>query len=124
MDDRTLAEILAAHADHINRGGNGADYLTMFAAYREELAPLLALAERVKQVLVPLKANPAFRDQLRRELTLAAQRKRAMPQPARNHHRWEWMIGAAAIGVSVSLAGLVALLRRSRGGHSQRASAG
>lgn len=122
MDERTLTEILAAHADHINRGGNGEDYLTMFAAYREELAPLLALAERVKQALVPLKAHPAFREQLRRELTLAAQKRRTMPRPARANYRLEWMIGAAAIGVSVSLAGLVAFLRRSR--HSQRVSAG
>jgi hypothetical protein len=124
MDERTLTEILAAHADHLNRGGNGADYLVMFADHRDQLEPLLALAERVKGVLVPLQVSPAFRDQLRRDLTAAAQGRKGLSQPARPNHRLELFIGAAAIGVSVSLAGLVAYLRRNRSGRSARVVAG
>ena len=124
MDERTLSEILAAHADHLNRGGNGKDYLVMFADHRDQLAPLLALAERVKRVLVPVQASPLFRDQLRRDLTSAAQGGRDTAQPVRPSHRLELVIGAAAIGVSVSLAGFVAYQRRSRNGRTERVAAG
>ncbi|MCC7355265.1 MAG: hypothetical protein IT330_16090 [Anaerolineae bacterium] len=122
MDDRTLTEILAAHADHLNRGGDGADYLVMFADHRDQLAPLLTLAERVKRALVPMQASPLFRDRLRHDLATAALGRRDTPQPARPNHRLELVIGAAAIGVSVSLVGLVAYLRRSRGTRTVRAA--
>ena len=51
MEERVLAEILAAHADQLKKGqGKGNDYLAMFPDYQEELEPLLGIAEKVKEV--------------------------------------------------------------------------
>ena len=118
MDDRVLIEILAAHADQLNRVGEGTHYLEAFPDYRDALAPLFALAERVKRVLVPLKVRKHFRDQLRRDLAIAAPEKQALAPQSTHSHRLEWVIGAAVIGVSVSLLGIVALWRRSRNGRA------
>lgn len=117
MEDRFLTEILASHADQMNEGAKVERdvYLAMFPRYRDDLAPLLALAERVKGILVPMTPPEIFRDELRQGL-LAAAGQRVVPkafQPAQDHRR-EIIIGAAALGSLVSLASVIAFIIRSR----------
>jgi len=116
MEDKVLAEILAAHADQLKKGqGKGSDYLVMFPEYQEKLEPLLETAEKVKQVLEPVEPAPAFCQSLHEDLLAAARRKLAgeVPQLARSHGR-QILIRAAALGSAVSVAGAIAYFIRSR----------
>ena len=125
MENGVLVEILAAHADQLNEGGGEGDaYLAMFPAYREELSPLLATAGRVKEVLAPVRPEPAFREDLRKGLMAAARQRQAQvvvaPQGGRGRGI---LIGAAALGSVISVAGLLAHLLRSRRGEKPQAIA-
>ena len=126
MEEKVLAEILAAHADQLKKGqGKVSDYLAMFPDYWEELSPLLETAEKVKQVLEPVEPAPAFCQSLREDLLAAGQRRLAegVPQLARSHGR-QIIIRAAALGSAVSVAGAIAYLIRSRAAaETQSASA-
>ena len=126
MEEKVLTEILAAHADQLKIGqGKGSDYLAMFPDYREELKPLLETAEKVKEVLEPVEPAPAFCQSLQEDLLAAAQRRLAgeVPQLARSHRR-QILIGAAAVGSAVSVAGALAYFIRSRAAaETQSASA-
>lgn len=119
MNDRMLAEILAAHADQIVHGeAQETEYLTLFPGYREELAPLLELARQVKETLALVRPTEAFRRRLRQEL-LAAARRRLAASPLMERPLWRrpWVIGAAAMGSVISLAsavGVIAYLRRAK----------
>jgi len=115
MEDRVLAEILAAHADQLKKGqGRGSDYLAMFPDYQEELKPLLETAEKVKQVLEPVEPAPAFCQSLHEDLLAAGQRRLAegVPQLARSSRK-QVLIGAAALGSVVSVVGAIAYFIRS-----------
>ena len=126
MKEKVLAEILVAHADQLKKGqGKVSDYLAMFPDYREELRPLLEIAEKVKEVLVPVEPAPAFCQSLHDDLLAAARRKLAgeVPQLARSHGR-QILIRAAALGSAVSVVGALAYLIRSRAtAETQSASA-
>jgi hypothetical protein len=126
MEGKVLAEILAAHADQLKKGqGKGNDYLAMFPDYQEELKPLLETAEKVKQVLKPVEPAPAFCQSLHDDLLAARQRRLAegVPQLARSHTK-QILVGAAAVGSVVSLAGALAYLIHSRAAaETQSASA-
>jgi hypothetical protein len=116
MEDKVLAEILSAHADLLKRDrGKGSDYLAMFPDYQEELGPLLETAERVKKVLEPVDPSPGFCQSLHDDLLVAAYRQpdEGMPQLAPSHRK-QILIGAAAVGSVVSLAGALAYVVRSR----------
>ena len=121
MEEKVLAEILAAHADQLKKGqGKGSDYLAMFPDYQEKLKPLLETAEKVEEVLEPVEPAPAFCQSLHDDLVAAGQRRLAegVPQLARSHGR-QILIGAAALG-----AGALAYFIRSRAGaETQSASA-
>jgi hypothetical protein len=111
MEDKVLAEILAAHADQLkNSQGQGSDYLAMFPDCQEKLRPLLETAEKAKKVLEPVKPAPAFCQSLYKDLLAAGQRRLAgeIPQLARSHRK-QILIGAAAMGV-----GALAYLIRTR----------
>ena len=116
MEDKVLAEILAAHANQLKRGqGKGSDYLAMFPDCRETLKPLLETAEKVKEVLGPVEPAPAFCQSLYKDLLAAGQRRLVgeVPQLARSHRK-QILIRAAALGSAVSVAGALAYLIRSR----------
>ena len=116
MEDKVLAEILAAHANQLRRGHRkGSDYLAMFPDYQETLKPLLETAEKVKEVLGPVEPTPAFCQSLHQDLLAAGQRRLVgeVPQLARSHRR-QILIRAAALGSAVSVAGALAYLIRSR----------
>ncbi len=114
MSDNVVVEVLAAHADHlIGDGADSEDYLNLFPAYRAELTPLLGVAERVKAALVPVAPSPAFEAGLKQDL-LAAAIKRAEEKEEKKRvsflrRRWV-LIGAAAVGSALSVAGIVAAL--------------
>lgn len=73
MRDELLIEVLAAHADHLNEGGNHTlTYLAMFPKDRETLAPLLELATLLKLALSPARVSPGFRARLHAELVQTA----------------------------------------------------
>lgn len=114
MRENVVTEILAAHADHlVGSETSGEDYLNLFPNYRAELAPLLRIAERVKAVLVPVTLSPAFETGLKQDLLVAAIRraeeKRDQKQVSFLRRR-SVLIGAAALGSALSVAGIVAAL--------------
>jgi hypothetical protein len=116
MEDKVLAEILAAHADQLKKGqGKGNDYLVMFPDYQEKLKPLLETAEKVKQVLAPVDPVPAFCQSLYDDLLAAGERRLAegVIQLARSPGR-QILIRAAALGSAVSVAGAIVYFIRSR----------
>ena len=119
MSERVLTEILAAHADHLARGEDREEeYLTLFAEYRNELAPLLGIARQVKEVLAQVQPSEAFRRRLHNDLVATA-RQRLAAGPRRYWSVWRrpWVIGVAALGSVVSIAsavGVIAYRRRNR----------
>jgi len=140
MADRELIEILATHADKLNAGVNEeTKYLAMLSEHQDALQPLLALAGKVKDSLAPAEPDPAFCENLRLSLLAAARQRlasrpslRAEPQaegstkPQRavhlfRRHRKEVLIGAAALGSVVSVAGIVAYWIHTRTAKAQNA---
>lgn len=112
MRDKVMTEVLAAHANYlVGDETNSEDYLNLFPAYRAELAPLLRIAERVKAVLVPVTPSPAFEAGLKQDLLAAAIRRAEERGTGRQvsffRRRWV-LIGAAAVGSALSVAGIVA----------------
>jgi len=114
VSENVIVEVLSAHADHlVGDQVNGEEYLNLFPAYRAELAPLIRIAERIKATLVPVTPAPAFTATLKQDL-LAAALQRAEKQ--RSHPRVSFfrrrgfLLGAAALGSVLSVAGVVAAL--------------
>lgn len=97
--------------------------LAMLAAFGlnkgvvEELDPALqALAAELRAALKPVTPPAAFRMQLGRGLATAGRQRRAVRivvQQPRDYRRG-LLIGAAAVSSAVSVAGVVALIRRHR----------
>ena len=116
MDRRTIADILAAHADRLTLGRPevqvspevGDDQLST-------LGPLMRVAERVQGALAPVQPSPAFVRQLGQQLiATTAYSRRAVTQRTRK----AILIVAAALGSAVSIAsavGVVIWLIRRRG---------
>ncbi|HID89659.1 MAG TPA: hypothetical protein EYP52_08125 [Anaerolineae bacterium] len=110
VEERRAIEVLAAHADRLNDPSAPSPDLSL-----EEmvyLGPLMEVAERVKKTLVPVEPPAAFVQSLRKELIEAARRRRSATQRL---HRG-LVIGAAALGSMLSLAGVVALILLHRRG--------
>jgi hypothetical protein len=125
MEEKVLAEILAAHADQLKMGqGKGSDYLAMFPDYRETLKPLLETAEKVGEVLERVDPAPAFCQSLHDDLLAVGQQRLAEGEPrlARGNRR-QILIGAAALGSAVSVAGAIAYFIRSRAAAESQAAA-
>lgn len=98
------------------------------------LAPYLALARDLTALIVPVRPRPAFRAHLEDSLLEAARRQRALEQlaispatetsSANTTWAWRdllgenldrrWMLGAAAVGSAVSVAGVLAYFWRQR----------
>jgi hypothetical protein len=114
MSDNVIVEVLAAHADQlIGDGAESEEYINLFPTYRAELTPLLGIAERIKATLVPVAPSPAFEAGLKQDL-LAAAIKRAEEKEEKRRvsflRRRGVLIGAAAVGSALSVAGIVAAL--------------
>jgi len=114
MSDNVVVEVLAAHADQLMGDGvESEEYLNLFPAYRAELTPLLRVAEQIKSALVPVAPSPAFEAGLKKDL-LGAAIKRAEEREEKRRvsvlRRRGVLIGAAAVGSALSVAGIVAAL--------------
>lgn len=111
MDRKALLELLAAHADALNRG-HAVDTIDWLAGYPSEMghvASLLQVARAVKQTLVPVHPSVVFRDELRRQL---AQAEIIIDENGSSRRTVWW--GAAILGSALSIGGLIFwLLRRS-----------
>ena len=99
------------------------------------LAPLLAVTRDLTALLTPVRPRPAFREALEAGLVLAARQRYALqtldisapvaPWPSREGmsvgalvtigRERRWVVGAAAVGSAVSVAGIVAYFWRQRG---------
>ena len=139
MADREWIEILATHADKLNAGTNEeAEYLATLPEHQDTLQPLLALARKVKDALAPVEPDPAFCENLRLSLLAVAHQRLASRLSLRaegsaksqrpvhlfRRHRKEILIGAAALGSVVSVAGIVAYWIHARAAKAQRVLSG
>ena len=116
MDRRTVADILAAHADRLNQGrAEMAASPPVSAEQLSALGPLMQVAERVQGALAPVQPSPTFVRQLGQQLIATTSHSRkAMTQRTRR----AILIVAAALGSAVSIAsavGVVIWLIRRRG---------
>jgi hypothetical protein len=148
MADREWIEILATHADKLNTGKKEeAEYLATLPKHQDTLQSLLALARKVKDALAPVEPASAFCENLRRSLLAAAHQRlvsrpglraeltrlsssqvqaEGLAKPQRSIHlfrrrRKEILIGAAALGSVVSVAGIVAYWIHTRAAKAQHA---
>jgi hypothetical protein len=114
MSEDVVVEVLAAHADYlIGNEVDSEDYLRLLPAYRGELAPLLQIAEQVKTTLIPVTPSPAFEAGLKQDLVTAAIQRveeRSNKKQVSLLRRRGVLIGAAAVGSALSVAGIVAAL--------------
>jgi hypothetical protein len=113
MNRGEAIEILAAHADQLNRPGIARDG---GLARNNQVQGLLDLAEQLQRILVPVEPDIDFRRRLHGDLILEAQRRQAEPPGSLvQQHRRGILIGAAALGSLASVVGVViafALRRR------------
>jgi hypothetical protein len=116
MNERIVADILAAHADRLNQGQRGAAAQQgVSAELLPAVRPLMRLAERIQSALVPVQPDPAFVRRVGKQLVATSSGgRKAMNERTRK----AVIIGAAALGSLVSVAsavGVVIYLVRHRG---------
>jgi hypothetical protein len=111
MKTKDLIELLAGHADALNRGQDTtAALLTYKGQDAAELAPMLWLARSIKTAMEPMTPSAAFKASLHQQIVQGRQ-----AADAAENARPIWWIGAAAVGSLLSVAGLMIwLLRRPR----------
>lgn len=114
MDERRTIELLSAHAERLT-GHTDAGPLPS-AQEEARLRPLLRVAERLKGTMTAVKPPAAFVSRLGQELLDRAYHRR---EAARRWRRG-LVIGAAALGSALSVAGVVVtLILLRRRAHSQ-----
>lgn len=117
MNDGLLTDILMAQADDLVRGEQTKrveDYLEIAPSQADELRPLLKLAEQTYRLLSRrVEPDAAFREELHRSLRAQARQQQTSRALGVGISR-RWIIGAAAVGSAVSVAGLVAYFIRQR----------
>lgn len=123
MDRRETREILAAHADQLNRPAAPQDWK---GTRNYRVQGLLDLAEQLHGILVPVKPDAHFRRRLHGELILEAQRRQAEPPSSLfQQHRKGILIGAAAVGSLASVVGvIIAFVLRHRHGRATHIATG
>lgn len=114
-NEELVTEILSAHADALEQRwredsleppkGSLDIYLYAFPKHRHELEPLLSMAERLRNLFLPIRPEETFRSDLKAELLSMIK-----VEPIRTNERQ--LIGVAVVGVGsvVSVAGLLALV--------------
>jgi hypothetical protein len=107
MDEQIERDILAVHAERLNAGLRGiAAYPPMTLERQRLLEPLMQLAERLYEVLVPVEPSPIFVEKLGQELALAAARSQLS---LIERYRRAILVTAATLGSALSVIGLVLL---------------
>jgi hypothetical protein len=117
MDKKMLKEILAAHADQLLKGkATSKDYLDLLPESDEELARLLAVAERVQSTLQPVTPANHFEQELKRELLTTAHIRQVEGYKPPNPSRDLFFL-VAALGFVISLCAVLVAMR-----HRQQSS--
>lgn len=121
--NKNAIEILVSQADRLS-GSTGLPHLR--PGRHEQVEGLLALAEELQRILVPVKPNDSFRRRLHSQLVQEARRCQAEPAPSLfRQHRRGILIGAAAVGSVASVAGVViAFILRYRHGRASHMATG
>jgi hypothetical protein len=122
MGRRDIRELLATHADQLNRPELSYDG---GITRHDRVQGLLDLAEQLQKILVPVEPDTDFRRRLHGDLILEAQNLQARPQSSVfQQHRRGILIGAAAVGSLASVIGVViAFVLRYRHGRASRIAA-
>ena len=108
MDRRTVADILAAHADKLNQERPEMAALPEVSAGQlSALEPLMRVAEHVQGALAPVQPSPAFVRQLGQQLIVATSHSR---KAVTLRTRRAILIVAAALGSAVSIASAVGVM--------------
>jgi hypothetical protein len=112
LDEELLAEVLAEHADALNRGEDrDEELLARYPHARGVLVGLFGLVRRLREALIPIKPSERFVTDLKAEL----EQHQARVQMSRTHwRRWrERALQVASIlGLIVSAFALMALIIR------------
>jgi hypothetical protein len=110
------ADTLLAYADQLIC--SPARRPTPAAGLDAALAGLIDLVDLLHDTLQPVRPRSAYRERLRHRLLMAAQEQQTEPplSPWRQH-RVGLLIGAAALGSAMSVAGVIAYLLRNRANH-------
>ncbi len=111
MEGDMIANILAAHADALNRDEYATDdFLSRYPAQANDLASLFRLAEAIRETMPPVKPSDLFRVSLSRQLGNFSSSMSPVDGPdERGEGRW-WTVVAA--GSLISVAGLAIYLMR------------
>jgi hypothetical protein len=115
MNRKLLKEILAIHADQLAQGRqvNTEDYPELSPEDRQELTPLLDVAERVKSTLKPVGPPRKFETNLKKELLTTAHLRQIEGYSPPNPQK-DLLILLAIVGFFISLAGALLALRLRR----------
>jgi len=106
-DEQTITNWLDVHAGRLQTGLSGPSALPgASTADLEMLRPLLRLAERIAQVLVPVEPSPVFVASLELELGRAASHPNLS---LFTRYRKGILVSAAAIGSALSVTGVFLL---------------
>jgi hypothetical protein len=109
MDKKRLKEILAAHADQLNRSEQESPAQPL-AEEDEELTTLLNVAKQVQSTLTPLTPDTNFETELKRELLATAHLRQAQGYIPPNPER-DLLILAAVMGLFVGIVSIWVFLR-------------
>ena len=101
-------EALAAHAD--NMAGRVGEPITLSGTEEIYLRPLMTVAEQVKRVMLPVEPSKSFIMTLGRSLVAESRRQ----QSSARRLRRGMVIGAAALGSALSIAGVVTYVLHKR----------
>jgi hypothetical protein len=109
MQKEDLLDVLADHADALNRGHDSASHwLARYPVHEAELRILFHLASEIKKALVPVDVPDQFRLRLHHGLLI---QPLPLSDDAAGRPNRVWL-GVAAVGSLLSLAGLSLLLTR------------
>ena len=144
MKDRQLEDLLDEQSRSLRGLRSDAEWLARLPEATLTLAPLFVLAREIAGLLVPIKPRPEFRGELHRSLVTEGRQQQAqrlldLPAPGVRVQTPElqripdrvwgwisqetnvlpmdrrWVLGAAAVGSAVSLAGILAYVLSRRG---------
>lgn len=101
---RSIEDILAGHADALNRGQRS---LTALPQEAESLRSLMAVAELAHGLLTPVQPNPDFVRSLGKSLLISARHSR---KALTARTRRVALIGAAVLGSLASAASIVGVI--------------
>jgi hypothetical protein len=110
------ADLLSAYTDQLVR--DPARKPTPAAGRDQMLDGLVQVVDLLHDVLQPVRPRVAYRERLRQRLLMAAQELQSEPLLSPwQQRRVGWLLGAAAVGSAVSVAGVIAYLLRNRSNH-------